>query len=68
MQILVNNVGVLEMGRFAHIPERSNFGIVDLNVRALTALTHRFLTPMLAAGHGRILNVASIAGFRPLPP
>lgn len=33
----------------------------------LAALTRLFLAPMVAAGEGRILNVASTTGFHPLP-
>ena len=40
--------------------------MVDLNVRALTALTLRFLKPIIAS-KGAILNVASIASFMPGP-
>jgi short-subunit dehydrogenase len=38
----------------------------DLNIRALTELTLRFL-PAVIAGRGRIMNVASVAGFLPGP-
>ena len=38
-----------------------------LNVTALCALTHLFLQEMVARKHGRILNVASTAGFIPGP-
>jgi short-subunit dehydrogenase len=40
---------------------------VRLNVEALTALTSLFLKPMVARGKGRVLNIASLAGFQPLP-
>jgi len=41
--------------------------MIQLNVGALTALTKGVLPGMLARGHGRILNVASTAGFQPGP-
>ena len=41
--------------------------MVRLNVEAVTALTSLFLKPMVARGTGRILNVASLAAFQPLP-
>ncbi len=37
--------------------------MIDLNVQALTYLTHLFLPDMVAQGSGRIMNVASTAGF-----
>ena len=41
--------------------------MLQLNVTALTELTHRFLPGMLARGRGRMLNVASTAAFMPGP-
>jgi len=38
-----------------------------VNVLALVELTHRFLAPMLARRAGAIINVASTAGFQPVP-
>lgn len=67
IDVLVNNAGVLEQGRFARIPPRRHQELIDLNVSALTALLAQFLPPMLRCGRGRILNVASIAAFQPVP-
>ena len=67
IDVLVNDAGVLETGLFAGIDLDAQLRIVDLNVRALTELTHCFLPGMLARGSGRILNVASTAAFQPVP-
>ena len=40
--------------------------MIDLNIRALTALTLRFL-PSVTASKGGVLNVASVASFMPGP-
>jgi short-subunit dehydrogenase len=42
-------------------------GQIQLNIIALTELTRLFLPPMLARRSGRIMNVASTAGFQPGP-
>jgi short-subunit dehydrogenase len=63
----VNNVGVIEAGAFRDIGLERHLRLIQLNVAVLTELSYRFLTPMLARGHGRILNVASLAAFQPVP-
>jgi short-subunit dehydrogenase len=67
VDILVNNAGVMDTGAFRDADTETLLGLVRLNVEALTALTSLFLKPMAARGKGRILNVASLAGFQPLP-
>jgi short-subunit dehydrogenase len=67
IDVLVNCAGVLEHGAFAVMPAGRHQQLIDLNVSALTAMLAQFLPPMLARGHGRILNVASIAAFQPVP-
>jgi len=67
VDILVNNAGVMETGAFKDADTETLLSIVRLNIDALTALTSLFLKPMVARGNGRILNVASLAGFQPLP-
>jgi short-subunit dehydrogenase len=67
VDVLVNNAGVLQQGEFTRmLPERHQ-ELIDLNVSALTGMLAHFLPPMRERGHGRVLNVASIAAFQPVP-
>lgn len=65
--ILVNCAGVLEHGRFADMHVSAHQDLIDLNVSGLTDMLRHFLPPMIERGNGRILNVASIAAFQPVP-
>ncbi len=67
VETLVNNAGVLEMGAFAEIRPSRHLELVQLNVIALTELTRAFVPAMIERQHGRIMNVASIAAFQPVP-
>ena len=67
IEILVNNAGFGARGRFGEIALERQLEMIAVNVTALTALTHVFLQDMKDRGRGRILNVASIAGFQPGP-
>jgi hypothetical protein len=67
IDVLVNNAGALEQGAFSAIAAKRHQQLIDLNVSALTAMLAAFMPAMLARGHGRILNVASIAAFQPVP-
>ncbi|MFT5136792.1 MAG: short-subunit dehydrogenase [Arenicella sp.] len=67
VDVLVNCAGVLEHGSFVDLPANSQQGLIDLNVSGLTNMLSHFLPPMVARGKGRILNVASIAAFQPVP-
>jgi short-subunit dehydrogenase len=67
VNILVNCAGVLENGRFVDLSGSSQQGLIDLNISGLTSMLIHFLPPMVKRGRGRILNVASIAGFQPIP-
>lgn len=66
LSILVNNAGYGLLGDAADLDPAAQLGIIDLNVRALVALTLRFL-PELRAGKGKILNVASVVAYLPGP-
>jgi hypothetical protein len=66
VEILVNNAGFGLIGRAAELDAAEQLAIVDLNIRALTGLTLRFL-PSIVAAKGGILNVASVASFMPGP-
>lgn len=67
VDILVNCAGVLEHGRFADMSAGAHHDLIDLNVSGLTDMLRYFLPPMIERGKGRILNVASIAAFQPVP-
>ncbi len=67
IDVLVNNAGVLEQGGFAAIAAERHQQLIDLNVSGLTAMLAAFVPAMVARGRGRVLNVASIAAFQPVP-
>jgi uncharacterized protein len=67
LHALVNNAGYGAYGRFADADLDDQLGMIDLNARALTELTHRVLGGMIARRSGVILNVASTAAFFPGP-
>jgi len=67
VDVLVNNAGVLEHGAFVKIPAPRHQQLIDLNVSGLTAMLAQFVPTMVERGNGRILNVASIAAFQPVP-
>lgn len=67
VDILINNAGFGALGEFANMPEEEIFGQIQLNIVALTELTRLFLPQMIARGSGRVMNVASTAGFQPGP-
>ena len=64
---LINNAGVGSFGPFSEISLEKDINLIDVNVRALTELTKLFLPHLLEEKKGRILNVASTAGFMPGP-
>lgn len=67
VDILINNAGFGAYGEFAQMRREDILGQIDLNVRALTELTRFFVEPMVSRRSGRIMNVASTAGFQPGP-
>ena len=66
-EILVNNAGFGLAGRFADLSIAEQSEMIALNISALTELTHLFLGPMLERNRGKILQMASTAGFQPGP-
>jgi short-subunit dehydrogenase len=67
VDILINNAGFGSFGEFAEMSADEILGQIDLNIRALTQLTRLFLPSMIARRSGRVMNVASTAGFQPGP-
>ncbi len=67
VDFLVNNAGFGTWGPFVEQSLASQLSMLQVNVHALTELTHRFLSGMRERRRGRILNVASTAAFQPGP-
>ena len=64
---LINNAGYGSMGDFAELELENELEMIGLNVMVLVALTHRYLQKMRERRAGVIINVASTAGFQPVP-
>ena len=67
LDVLVNNAGFANYGRFHENDRRRELDMIQVNVTALTHLTHLLLPGMVERGSGRIMNVASTAAFQPGP-
>jgi short-subunit dehydrogenase len=63
VDILVNNAGLGDIGVFDWAPWDKTERMLELNVRALTYLTHRLLKPMVAQKRGGILMMSSGFGL-----
>lgn len=66
-EVLVNNAGFGNYGAFWTNDAAGELGVLRLNVEALVRLTHGVLAGMAARGRGTVVNVASTAGFQPVP-
>jgi len=67
VSILVNNAGFGIHGAFEGTAVADELRMVRVQLDALLVLTKAFLPPMLARGEGKILNVASVYSFAPVP-
>lgn len=67
VDVLVNNAGFGLRGLFAEGSIADELDMLQLNMVALTHLTRLFIDGMLERGEGKILNLASSAGFQPGP-
>jgi len=64
---LINNAGFGTHGLFYETDEKQTLDLLAVNMTSLVHLTRLFLPGMVERRHGRVLNVASIAGFLPGP-
>jgi len=64
LALLVNNAGFGRYGRFEEVEREPQLEMIDLNCRALTAITYDAL-PYIRPG-GAIIQVASLAGYVPI--
>jgi NAD(P)-dependent dehydrogenase (short-subunit alcohol dehydrogenase family) len=64
VQILINNAGQADAARFQDISLASWQRMLDVNLTGTFLCTQQVLGAMIAAGSGRIVNVASVAGLK----
>ena len=67
IDILINNAGFGDAGNFSETSLNKELNMIDLNIKAYHILTKLFLQDFIKRDYGRILNVASMAGFMPGP-
>jgi uncharacterized protein len=66
-EIVVNNAGFSQYGEFAQQDLERIRSMIQLNVTAVTDLTHLYVDAMKPRRRGRFLQVASTAAFQPGP-
>jgi hypothetical protein len=67
IDLVVNNAGFGTSGVFHELDVDRLTGEVELNVKALTVLSHAALTAMVPRGRGYLMNVSSVASFQASP-
>ena len=67
IDILVNNAGFGDCGKFTETNLEKELQMINTNIVAYHVLTKLYLKEMKQKNKGKILNVASIAGFMPGP-
>ena len=67
IDILVNNAGFGDAGKFVDTSLKKEVDMINLNVISYHVLMKLFLRDFVKRDRGRILNVASMAGFMPGP-
>ena len=67
IDILINNAAFGDCGNFTKTSLNKELNMIHTNIIAYHILTKLYLIDMKAKGSGKILNVASIAGFLPGP-
>lgn len=65
--ILVNDAGFSTLGLVAKSVPEQEVNLVEVDVATVVDLCSRFLPGMVDRHRGAVLNVASLAGFGPLP-
>lgn len=65
--VLINNAGIGDYGFFSESEWNKTATMLNLNITALTHLTHLFLPDLMENNKAYIMNVASTAAFQPGP-
>ena len=64
VDVLVNNAGIIHRDRAEDVALADWQKVIDVNLTSLFALTQHLARPMLARGHGKVINIASLLSFQ----
>jgi NAD(P)-dependent dehydrogenase (short-subunit alcohol dehydrogenase family) len=67
VDVLVNNMGVFEVKEFEAVSDEEWMNYFNVNVLSAIRLAREILPEMLTRNTGRIINISSEAGVKPLP-
>lgn len=67
VDVLVNNAGYGRFGRFLELSVEEYEGMIQTNYLGAVRMIHGLLPHMLKQGHGRIINISSVAGLSGSP-
>lgn len=67
LEVLVNNAAFGLNGAFEHLLLQEQLSIIDVNIKAVVALCHRFIPVLKKRNRSYILNIGSNAGYQPVP-
>jgi short-subunit dehydrogenase len=67
VDVLINNAGHGHYGPFDRSDWAQTLSMIQVNIVALTLLTHRLVPPMVARGRGGVCNIGSGAGLATMP-
>jgi uncharacterized protein len=67
VDLLVNNAGFGDQGRFLELPLARQLESINLQNATVVELTHLLLPAMIEQGQGGIITISSMAGFQPIP-
>ncbi|MEU0539867.1 SDR family NAD(P)-dependent oxidoreductase, partial [Nocardia sp. NPDC005978] len=67
VDVLINNAGVMPVGKFTEEADALTRRILDINVYGVMLGAKLVLPGMLSRGRGHIVNISSLAGENPTP-
>lgn len=67
IELLVNNAGFGDQGRFLDLPLARQLEAINLQNATVIELAHRLAPAMIEQGQGGIITISSMAGFQPIP-
>jgi short-subunit dehydrogenase len=67
IDLLINNAGFGVYGEFSKVELNRQLEMVNVNISAVTRMTHVFAQPMMERRRGDILILSSTAAFQPVP-